>query len=617
MKRSAVVLGCVLSLLTFRNASAESVRLDEVVVTATRTEVQRSQIPASVTVITSKEIEESHAVTVSDILQDVSGLDVVQQGGAGKITSVFIRGAKSEHTLVLIDGIRVNSPTSGGFDFADLTVDNIERIEIIRSPLSTLYGSDAIGGVIQIFTKKAKKSSASAGFEAGSYGTKKENVSMEVKHDKYDMSLAASHLNTDGFSASKAGPEKDGYQNTSISTRLGRTAGTGRIDLTGHFTVGKTDLDACKLDSTFTPYDCDNPAYKQDRRLALAGLRYQSQPVSGWEQVLSASITKEHLVNSDPDPNGINSTIDTGIRTVDWQNNFKTNDFNRLTVGYEWQNKDGDYKGNFNKSFSNNAVYLQDQLGLGSPVQLLAGIRWDNSAIFESALTYRLGITWLQMESLKWHAQYGTGFKGPTLNDLFWPGAGNINLKPEKSSSLEVGIEKGISDSFSLSLNYYQNDFKDLIQWAPIDSSDPFSLWNPQNVGHAISSGVEAEMRWAPVTFLQFTGNYIYDDTEDKTNGGYLMRRPLNKFQAEMKIGSANRNIAIHFINEGRRFDSPGNQNPLSTYNKVDITGAYSMTGNIEVFGRVENLFDKKYEEARGYNTAGSSAYGGVKVSFY
>lgn len=616
MRRRIIMLGCALGLLTFNNLHAESIRIDEVVVTATKTEIKRVEIPASVTVITSGDIEESHAASVSDLLRDVPGIDVSRQGGAGKMTSVFLRGAKSEHTLVLIDGMRVNSPTLGLFDFADLTVNNIERIEIIRSPLSTLYGSDAIGGVIQIFTKKAKATSVSASLEGGSFKTRKEAVSLSVKQNIFDMNLSASHLDTGGFSAFNAGSEKDGYQNTSAAARLGLTTGKGRIDLNGQLITGKTDLDGCKFDSTFTAYDCDNPAYEQERRLLLAGFRYQSQAVSPWNQTISASITTEHLTNSDPDPNGINSTIDTGIRTAEWQNNIKTSEGNRLTLGYEWQNKDGDNKGTFNKSFTNHAVYLQDQSGLGSSVQFLAGVRWDDSTIYESALTYRFGLTWLQMESLKWHAQYGTGFKGPSLNDMFWPGAGNTNLKPEKSNGWDAGVETSLSDNFSLSLSYYQNDFKDLIQWAPIDPSDPFSLWNPQNVGHALSSGVEAEMNYLPLSYIQFTGNYIYNDTEDKTNGGYLMRRPLNKYSAQIKIGDSNRNIAIHFIHVGRRFDSPANLNPLSAYNRVDLTGTYRLAGYLEIFGRVENLFDTEYEEAKGYSTAGVSGYGGVKVMY-
>src|SRR3989337_46002 len=177
MKKVFVVLCGVLGLLMPGPIYAENVKMDEVVVTATRSEALRSQIPASVTVISRKEIEEGQAATLSELLRDVPGLDVVQQGGAGKTTSIFIRGAESRHTLVLIDGIRVNSPTTGGFDFADLNIEDVERIEIVRSPLSTLYGSDALGGVIQIFTKRGKASSASASLEGGSYGTTRETVS--------------------------------------------------------------------------------------------------------------------------------------------------------------------------------------------------------------------------------------------------------------------------------------------------------------------------------------------------------------------------------------------------------------------------------------------------------
>ena len=199
MKRMLVVLCCALGLLRPGPIYAENVKMDEVVVTATRTEALRYQTPASVTVISRKEIEEGQAATLSEVLRDVPGLDVVQQGGAGKTTSIFIRGAESRHTLVLIDGIRVNSPTAGGFDFADLNIGDVERIEIVRSPLSTLYGSDAIGGVIQIITKRGTASSATVGFEGGSYGTAKEDISAEVKKENYDLALTASRRDREAF----------------------------------------------------------------------------------------------------------------------------------------------------------------------------------------------------------------------------------------------------------------------------------------------------------------------------------------------------------------------------------------------------------------------------------
>lgn len=603
-----VVFWSVLSLLNSGHVYAENVKLDEIVVTATRTEIPRSQIPGSVTVITEKDIVSGQASTVSDLLRNISGIDIVQQGGSGKTTSIFIRGGGSGHTLVLIDGVRVNSTTTGGFDFADLALDNIERIEIIRGPLSTLYGSDAISGVIQIFTKRAKTSSASVSFEGGSYGTTRETISTEVKKDRYDLSLAASRMDTEGFSAVKSGSERDGYQHTTLSSRIGIFPGSAtRIDMTARLSESKTELDG---------WNVDDPNYQQQRRWNVLGIAISSPITSVWNHKLSLSSSDDRLVGLDVDTPFNRYTIDMGTRTVDWQHNIRTNEGSQLTFGYEWQRREGRNQGNFSKAFSNQALYMQDQRGLGAPVQLLAGVRWDENTIYESAFTYRVGLSYLQTESVRWHAQYGTGFRGPSLNDLFWPGVGNPYLRPEKSDGWEVGVEQSLSDRFSLSLNYYENVFKDLIQWAPIDPSDPSSLWIPQNVGRAVSSGWEGELRWAPVSFIHLTGNYIYDDTEDRENGGYLIRRPLNKYNAEMKIGSPNKNLALRFLHVGRRFDAQGNQNPLSAYDRVDLAGSYRVTGQLEIFGRIENLLDKEYEEARGYGVAGFSTYGGLRMTF-
>lgn len=616
-----IVLCFVLGLWRSGNVNAENVKLDEIVVTATRTEVPRSQIPGSATVMTEKDIESAQVSNVSDLLRDIPGIDVVQQGGAGKTTSIFIRGGESSHTLVLIDGVRVNSTTTGGFDFADLATDNIERIEIIRGPLSTLYGSDAVGGVIQIFTKRAKASSASVGFEFGSYGTARETISTEVKKDRYDLSLAASRLDTEGFSVFKAGSERDGYQNTSISMRLGKGTASGRMDFTTHLIQGTTELDGCKFDAFFTPYDCDNPAYEQERRLALAGFKFQSQPGPAWEQALSASLTAERLVNRDPDPNGINSQINTDIRTIDWQHNIHTSEGNQLIFGYEWQHKKGVNQGNFSKDLSNHAIYLQEQRGFGKPIQLLAGLRWDENTLYESAFTYRVGLSYLQAESIRWHAQYGTGFRGPSLNDLFWPGAGNPDLKPEKSNGWEVGVEQTLSEGLSISLSYYDNVFKDLIQWIP----NPSGEWQPQNRAKTGSNGIETNIAWRPSSILYIDGNYTYNDTEDKESHFYLQRRPLNKYGVTLHLNPTGRGkMEITLAHAGKRvewedsdFDGkPDRQLALAAYSRVDLLGSYKIGKTAEIFGRIENLLDKEYEEARGYGVAGFSTYGGLRMTF-
>lgn len=602
-----VVFCSVFSLLSSGNIYAENVKMDEIVVTATRTEVQGAVIPGSVTVITSKEIEARQVSTVPDLLRDVPGLDVVQRGGLGGSTTVSMRGGNAGHTLVLIDGVRVNSLTLGFFDFADLTVDNIERVEIIRGPLSTLYGSDAISGVIQIFTKKAKGSSGTLSLEVGSYGTMRETISTELNKDQYNLSLTASRMDAEGFSALKAGAEKDGYKNTTVSSRIGiNRGGATRIDLTARLTEAMTELDQ--------DFGGDDPNYQQERHLGVIGMSLSSAVTGTWNQKITFSSSIDRLLGLDEDTPFNRYTIDLGIRTAEWQHNISTGEENHLTLGYEWRHNIGENQGNFSRSFTNQAVYLQDQRGIGSQLQLLAGIRWDGSTAFENAFTYRVGASYLQSESVKFHGQYGTGFKGPTLNDLFFPGYGNLNLKPEKSSGWEVGIEQALSDKVSISLIYYKNTFKDLITFVV---TDPITFFGePQNVGRAVSSGLEGKARWEIASFLQLTGNYTYNDTEDREKGGYLTLRPLNKYTVDIKIGGPNRNIGIHFLHVGQRFYSSGNQIPLSAYNRIDLLGSYRLTDRFETFGRIENLLDREYEETKGYSTPGFSAYGGLRMTF-
>ena len=617
MKRMFVVLCCALGLLMPGPICAENVKMDEVVVTATRSEALRSQIPASITVISRKEIEEGQAATLSELLRDVPGLDVVQQGGAGKTTSIFIRGAESRHTLVLIDGIRVNSPTTGGFDFADLNIEDVERIEIVRSPLSTLYGSDAIGGVIQIITKRGTGSSATVGFEGGSYGTAKEDISAMVKKDNYDLSLTASRRDVEGFSQASAGSERDSHQNTTLSSRIGLLRrGTTRIDITARLTESKTDLDG---------WGVDDPNYQQQRQWSVLGISIASPLSTQWDHRLSLATSNEDLTTFDEDTPFNRFRIHMGIKTVDWQHNIRKEEGHLLTLGYEWQDQSGESEGAYNKSFSNNAFYLQEQKGIGQSVQYLIGLRWDDSTIYESALTYRAGLSYFPTPGVKWHTQYGTGFHGPVLNDLFWPddgfSVGNPDLKPEKSRGWEVGVEQALSGALSLSINYYANVFEDLIQWAPIDPADPFGKWEPQNIAKADSSGIEADAVWILSPGVQIRGNYTYNDTEDRNTHFYLLRRPLNKYDLTLRLSPSVRgHIDVKFLHTGKRFDFDsdfnGEPDSLAAYSRVDLLATYRVSKMTEIFGRIENLFDKGYEEVKGYSTAGVSSYGGLRMTF-
>ncbi|MBI5192750.1 MAG: TonB-dependent receptor [Nitrospirae bacterium] len=616
MKKSVIALMCGLSMLCMNKAGAESISPDDVLITAARGGVLRSQIPTTVTVITENDLREKNAATVSDVLREVPGLAVTQQGGPGKTSSVFIRGAESRHTLVLIDGIRVNSPTMGGFDFADMNVNDIERIEIIRAPLSTLYGSDAMGGVIQIFTKKAHTTSGTVTVETGSFDTKREDVSTSLKADRYDLHVSASHLETEGFSTSSTGNEKDGYRNTTISSKMGISAGaTGRIDISARLTESNTDLDG---------FGIDDPNYKQQRQWNLLGINYSSSLNSNWDQRLTLTSSDDEFVYTDDDTPWNRGQFNSRVDTANWQHNIHSDDGAELTIGYERMHQLGDIPGSYNKKVDNSAVYIQDQRGLKSPVQLLAGLRWDDSTIYDSAFTYRAGITHTPANGVKWFAQYGTGFKGPNLNDLFRPedlfSIGNPNLKPEKSKGWEIGTEQVVSGSSSVSVSYFKNSYEDIIQWLP----NTAGKYQPQNRRKALSDGVEASIVWQSGQMLRIEGTYTYNDTEDSETHFYLQRRPLNKYGVVLLVNpSGNLRMTINFNHSGRRvewadtdFDGkPDRQKVMSAYSKVDLSGSYKLSRTIEIFFRIENLLDENYTEAIGYNTAGVSSYSGARIT--
>jgi len=295
----------------------EAILLEPIVVTATRIEVPIKETASSVTIIDGKTIEAKHHRTVLEALREVPGLDIVQTGGAGGTTSAFLRGGNSNHTLVLIDGIQVNSPTTGAYDFSDLTTDNIERIEIIRGPQSTLYGSDAIGGVIHIITKKGKgAATSSVSFEGGSFGSYRETLRLSGSTEKGDYSFSAARFDTEGISRANeknGNPEKDRYENTTFSSRIGfNLPHDARLEWTARLTDASSEIDGCCPPS-------DDPKALQNKRALATSLSLISPVTAWWDQKLQLSLQQDKLKGIHPDLTFGNFEIDTEGQRLDWQ----------------------------------------------------------------------------------------------------------------------------------------------------------------------------------------------------------------------------------------------------------------------------------------------------------
>ena len=629
-KTCAVVLGLVLAACGTAQAEEQPAQLGEIVVTATRDEVPIEQVGSSITVITAKEIEQQQLHTVADALRMVPGLDVVRTGSFGGTTSVFIRGAKSEHTLVLIDGIEVNDPSStgGAFNFANLTTDNIERIEILRGPQSTLYGSHAIGGVINIITNQGDgKLKGFLSAEGGSFYTARETAGLSGGSNLLQYALTVSRLDTGGISAADeryGNTERDGYQNSSVAGRLGITpTNNTQIDMTLRFDRSHTAVDnggGAGMDDPNHIIRSDELFFRTQGWLALLDGR--------WEQKLGVSFADTSW-RDDNDPDTahpldlLRSSFHGQSVKVDWQHTLRLHKTTTLVVGAETTEENaksdyysdgtwGPYSSTWDERFARTTgVYLQDQLSLFDTWHSTFGGRVDDHSKFGTEATYRFSTSYLIKQSdTRLKGSYGTGFKAPSLYQLY-SSYGSPDLKPDKSIGWDLGVEQGLPFMKTiLGATWFRNEYSQMIDF-------DMTTWKYTNVAKAHSQGLELTASLQPLDNLGLKAAYTYTETRDDISGAQLARRPKNKltFDANYRfIQQANLNLGLVYV--GTRYDDAANTQKMKDYLLVNLAGSYDLSKSLQLFGRIENLFDRKYEEVAGYGTPGIGAYAGIKVQF-
>ena len=621
---------------------AETKKKDEeaerIVVTATRLETPYEQVASSTTVITRQEIEQSGKHVVADLLRVVPAVDVVQQGGAGSITSVFIRGAESKHTLVLMDGVEMNDPISPtrAFDWAHLTTDNIERIEIIRGPQSTLYGSDAIGGVINIITRKGQgKPTFGFSTEAGSRHSFTESAWVSGSSGGFNYALDLSRFDTHGISAAgkKYGNrEKDGYENTSFATRLGfNVCENFDVDVILRCTDAEMDLD------NFGGRGGDDPNYTSRSKQRFLRTQGRLTLFDGlWEQKFGMSFSDiDRSTRNDPDaahPGELErSSYEGQILHFDWQHNLYLHETNTLTLGLETEEETGKSRyhsehpiwGPYTstvptQSVRTNSAYIQDQISLWDRFFTTIGARVDDHSVFGSQTTYRIASAYLVRETgTRIKGSYGTGFKVPSLFELYSMPYGNLGLLPEKSRGWDAGVEQELlSGALTLGLTYFRNDVTNLILY-------DYATWKYYNT-NLEAKGVEATATVRPTRRLAIKASYTYTDSEDKVTGLEFIRRPKNKAGLDVNYqltDKANANLSVAYVGPRKDvfFDNATGMSSrvtLDSYVLVNLAVSYDVTKGLTVFGRLENVLDQRYEEVKGYGTPGFGAFAGLRATF-
>ncbi len=592
-------------------AGDEPIKVKEVIVSATKIEELVEETTSSVIIVLEDEIEAKGKEFIVDVLKDIPEMNIAQNGGPGKLAQVFIRGGGPAQVLVLIDGVKVKSTTTGTFDFAGITANDIERIEIIKGPQSTIYGSEAMAGVINIITRKGGGDTRiNLVLEGGSFETYNTSATLSGSAKKLDYRVSGSYLKTDGISIARDGDEKDGYKNATVSAKLGlRPSDTLNLEFTGRYYSDRSDLDGYDY---VLRQSADVLDFVQHGYHYIVSAKASLYLFDIWEQSVTFSVIEDTLRTRDPVTSWNNYDIITGMDTLEWQHNFYISDNVTVTAGYENRLEKGENTGTFNKSIRNHAFYLNSKLSLlEDRLHLNAGVRHDDHETFGTEDTYRVGGVFnIRQADVRVKANYGTGFRAPSFNELFWPadpewgGGGNPDLEPEKTRSWEAGIEKDLLNRrMMLKLTYFHQKYRNLI-----------SGWPPVNIGKAEARGIETGASMKATDSLLLTAFYTYVDTEDKDTGQRLTRRPIDKLNVTADYSNGPVSLMASYLYAGKAYDDTALRN-LSAYSLVNLSGSYVINKKVKLFGRIDNLFDEDYETAGGYNTPGISAFAGVKVS--
>jgi vitamin B12 transporter len=601
-----------------------------VTVTAARTARDTDETPQSVSVLTEQDIETRQSATVLDLLRTLPGLTTTTSGGPGAIGTVNIRGAESDHTLVLIDGVKVNDPasTGGGYNFGTLLTGNIERIEVVRGPRSVLYGSQAIGGVVNLITRAPQPGEGvvvNARAEAGGRETYNAVGNVAASLGPVAASLGGGWYKTDGFSAfneARGGIERDGYEqwhaNGRVAVALGENAG---IDLRGSIADGRTDIDGFTPSFTFG----DTLQYGDQRDITgYAGVNFAFGPL---KNRVGYAITRVERTDYDPegflpityDSVGTNERLEyQGVATFAWAEAV-------FGAEREWSRFDSESFG----TVGSGRATLDSFYGelTAKPVRgltLSGGVRHDEHNRFGGATTVSAGGVFTPNDgATRIRASYGEGFKVPSLYQLY-SNVGNDALQPETSESWEVGIDQRFMDgAVEVGAVYFRRDTENQIDYIscftasppPICDGAPDRFGYYENLRLTRAEGVEFTLGLKPVDRLSVVGQYSFVDTKDRETGNELARRPRHSVSALVDyawpFGLSTGATITHI---GDRFDNAANTTRVDGYALVDLRASFPVTERIEVYGRVENLFDERYEVVATYGTPGRAAFGGVRI---
>ena len=580
-----------------------AVQLKTTVVTASRTEQTLADTLAATSVITRADIEQSQAQDLPTLLRGQAGVEIVQNGGFGTSASVFMRGAASNASLVLIDGVPVNSATAGTTNLAQIPVSQIDHIEIVRGNVSALYGSQAVGGVIQIFTRKGHGGPPRAYAEVG-YGTNNTSqanagIAGSFEDGKTRFSLDVSRFHTTGISAQdprfnpKANPNRNGDDNTSVSATLSRKLGdTWEVGARLFQSDGSSSYD----NAFGKPTDLNDT----DARVRQMSAYAKGNITDKWNTRVTVTQGDDYADNF---LNGKgNGNFHTSSNQIDWANEYAFRPDQKLTAGYSRLEQTVDSNAAYDRNNRHlDSGYLGYEGAFGKH-QVQANVRRDVYSDFGGANSYWIGYGYHLTPRWKFMANASDGFRAPTFNELFYPGFGNPNLQPERSISKELAVQFNGGERLGLvKLTGFQTQYTNLIQSLTV------SPYTAVNVAKARVEGIELTYTGRPLFGVDVRASFTRQNPTDLDADKQLARRArqfgsvgLSKTFDKLTVGGD-----VFF--SGERYDTAGQH--LGAYTLVNLQARYDIDRSWYVSAHLDNVFDKNYQTVYGYNTLGRAIY--------
>jgi vitamin B12 transporter len=617
--------------------SDPSEQIDNIIVTASRSPIELVNAGSAATVITRDQIELRQARYVTDLLRSVPGFAVSQVGTTGSQTQVRVRGAEANHVLVLIDGVRANDPASGDeFRWELLSTGDVERIEIVRGPQSSLWGSDAVSAVVHVITQSGGHRSGMSGYaEGGSHNTVNGGINGGIGGDRWSLGFGVEHLDTDGTNISRSGAEKDDSDMTtaSLSSQFRPTAD---LDI-------KLGLRAVNAYSQFDPVDFFVTGLPQDGDVATDSERIYLNADTTFGTLNGRLVHHLNARYLDTDNRNLSdgfadSSTASDRRTLTYQADIQI-DENLLSLAIEHERTRFEQRGEIGFGDPNQdqkmsvSSFIADFQGRSlERLTWLLSARYDDNSDFESAVSGRLSLAYTVSDTTLLRANIGTGRKAPTFIERFgfFPGQfiGNPQLKPEKSLSYDLGVDQVLfDDALEVQLAVYYQDLEDEINGFVFDP-DTFLFTAENSAGDSTRKGVEAAATLKLTESWSFGGSYTYtDSTENNDSGGDVreLRRPRHSgsLQSSYRFLDERANLMIAADYGGTStdiffppFPAPSEIVSLDSHWLLDLTASLDVNRNTNLFIRASNLLDEDYEQVYGYSTPGRSVYAGARFSF-